>query len=420
MATVYWKGGAAPVAQVDSVLVGGTIEAGDLFTITIGDKTLSVAAPDTSAANTATAIAAAWNALDSGDWPEFAEITAAGDATFLMLTADEPGVPFTVAVATTEANGAAADAQTFVRSADTACSGPNHWDTAANWSGGALPANTNDVVIENSDVDILYGLDQSALTFASLAVKQSYSGKIGLPRRNAGGYFEYRDQSLKCGATLVNIGDGDGQGSGRIKINTGTVAATITVFNAGTPTEYNDGIPAVLLQGSHAANALVVIKGDVGSAFFAAETAQYASIKTAYKDSPAGDVKLRCGSGVTHGTITQAGGVVEINSNATTVSQTEETATLWLKGAAAVTTLTAEGLVKSHSTGTIGTATIRGVFDKRGTMTAQTITNLTVTAGAEYHDPASLMTLTNGMILSQARPEEITLDIAAGKTLTIA
>lgn len=418
MATVYWKGGAAPVAQVDTLTVGGTVEAGDLFTLALGDKTLSVAAADTSAANTAAAIAAAWNALDTTDWPEFAEITAAattGGA--LTLTADEPGVPFTVVVATTESNGAAADDQTFARAASVACSGPNHWDTAANWSGGAIPANTNDVVIENSDVDILYGLDQSALTFASLTIKQSYTGKLGLPRRNAGGYFEYREQSLKCGATVVNIGDGDGQGSGRIKLHTGTVAGTFTILNAGTPAE--TGIPAVLLQGSHANSALVVLKGDVGSAFFAAETAQYASVKTSYRDSPAGDVHLRCGSGVTHGTITQAGGTIEIESNATTISQTEETATLWLKGAAAVTTLTAEGLVKSHSTGTITTATIRGVLDKRGTMTAQTITNLTVTAGAEYHDPAGLLTLTNNMILSQCRPSEIVLDIAAGKTLAI-
>ncbi len=138
--TRVWKGDAAAVAQVTTLTVGGTIEAGDLFKVTIGDKTLTVAAANTTAADVADQIVAAWNALTATTHPEFAEITAAeGSGGTLTLTADTAGKPFTVTPTTTEANGGAADDQTFTQAATTASSGPNHWDTAANWSGGAVP-----------------------------------------------------------------------------------------------------------------------------------------------------------------------------------------------------------------------------------------------------------------------------------------
>ena len=41
MATVRWLGNAAAVAQVDTATVGGTIEADDLFKLTINGKTFT-------------------------------------------------------------------------------------------------------------------------------------------------------------------------------------------------------------------------------------------------------------------------------------------------------------------------------------------------------------------------------------------
>src|SRR6185295_12509087 len=111
MASTTWRGDAPAVAQVDTLTVGGTIEATDIFKMTINGKTLSVTAGSTVAATVATTIATAWNASTI---PEFAEITAAATSGgALTLTADTPGKPFVCTVSTTEANGDPADAQTF-------------------------------------------------------------------------------------------------------------------------------------------------------------------------------------------------------------------------------------------------------------------------------------------------------------------
>src|SRR5688500_1453229 len=56
-------GNALAVAQVDTLTIGGTIEVGDRFRVTINGKTFVHSAGTTVAATEATALAAAWNAL---------------------------------------------------------------------------------------------------------------------------------------------------------------------------------------------------------------------------------------------------------------------------------------------------------------------------------------------------------------------
>ncbi len=126
MATKIWRGDSPAIAQVDTLAIGGTIEVGDKFTVTINGKSMTYIATSTTAATCATGFVTQWNALSSTAYPEFAEITAAEGVTgSLTLTADTAGKPFTISVATTESNGDAADAQTFTRTATTANSGPN-------------------------------------------------------------------------------------------------------------------------------------------------------------------------------------------------------------------------------------------------------------------------------------------------------
>jgi hypothetical protein len=154
MSTIRFKGNALAVAQVDTLTVGGTVEAGDRFVSTINTKALSVAATTTVLATTATDFYTAWEALDASLYPEYAEITADDSSATVTLTSNEEGVPFTVTVTTTESNGGAADAQTFVRTATTASSGPLHWDTAANWSAAAVPVTgVNEIQTLTIDAD---------------------------------------------------------------------------------------------------------------------------------------------------------------------------------------------------------------------------------------------------------------------------
>jgi len=240
MATTRWVGKAAATYHVVTVTVGGTIEAGDLFTLTMNGKSLSVSATNTSAATTAGLIVAAWNLLSSSLYPEFSRITAAADTADVVLTADDAGIPFTVTAATTEANGGTADDQTFSATTTTTATGPYHWDNAANWSGGAVPVNSDVVYVEGTSTPIRYGLAQSAVTLATLYIEADFTGSIGLPEINtssSAAYPEYRDRYLAIGATILRVGGGEGQGSPLLRIDTGSVQTALAVHRTGSSSE---------------------------------------------------------------------------------------------------------------------------------------------------------------------------------------
>lgn len=422
MSTRRWLGTAPPVAQVDTLTAGGTIEATDIFKMTINGKTLSVVAGSTVAATVATTIAAAWNALTAANgYPEFAEITAlATSGGALTLTADVKGKPFTCTVSSTETNGDAADAQTFGTASTVANSGPNDWSTATNWSGGAVPVDSDDVIIEDSAVDILYGLDQSSIQPTSLTIRRNYTGKIGLPNRNAGGYEEYREKYLKIGPTTLTVGVGDaGAGSSRIKIDAGTDQTAVTVHHTAAPVDSNSY--AFTFKGTHASNTLTVKSGSVGVAPYASETATLTALNVGYLNNVAGDSNVFLGSGCTLTTITQTGGNLVVQNNATTI--TMQGGTLSMRGAATITTLHInEGTVFDESTGTYTTVNVGagGVYDSSRLLSAKTITTANLRAGSGVRDPNAKVTFTNGLILTCSIGELKggTLDLGPNRTLT--
>ena len=356
-ATVVWKGDAAPIAQVTTCTVGGTIEANDNFTITIGSKSVTTVAGSTTAATVATNIVTAINALTATRYPEFASITwATTSGGAFTATGKTAGQPFTVTLTTTENGGGAADAQTFTQSATTAADGGAFWSTAANWSTGSVPVNSDDVIFQNSSNPCLYGIDQSAVALTSLTIDQSFTGTIGLPRVNTGGYTEYREQYLKIGATTITIGRGPGQGSGRIKINTGSVQTALNIINAGSPLEPD--VKSVVFRGTHASNAVVIGKGSLCVANFAGETSTLATLKQGYQSSVNGDTDVKLGSGVTlsSATVTKTGGTLEINSTCQTIINTAGETTI---NSGNQTTMTVTGgTVRYKSGGTCTTAAV--------------------------------------------------------------
>ena len=417
MATLTFTGDAQPVAQVTTCTVGGTIEATDVFTITIGNKSLDVIGGSTTAATVALAIVTAFTALDSTDYPEFAEITATDneDGT-ITLTANTAGVPFVVTLTSTETGGGAADNQTFVQAATTANSGPNCWDAAENWSSGAIPVDdTDEVVLENSSVDILYGLAQSAVDLVSLTIKQNYTGNVGLPKWNAGGYYEYRDDYLAVGSAILTIGEGDGQGSGRIKIDTGADIAVITVLNTGTSAE--TGVKTFIWKGTGATNTMLVTKGSVDVARFAGEAATLSVLQIGYQTNQAGDVDIRIGSGVTLTIVSKTGGTAELSCGSTTFTHNGGEATL-IDGA--ITTLTVEGgTIYDCTNDTIGTVTVGsdGIVDCSRSMKAHTHTTVVMYKAATYLDPFKVVTHTNDIDLIHCGINDVTLDL--GEHITI-
>src|SRR5260370_23620786 len=259
MSTIRWRGDAPTVAQVQTMTIG-TNDVATTYKVTINGKTVSVPGNAGGASSTAADLA---NALKGAAVPQdFNEIAWTVATTIVTGTAAKPGKPFTLSVAASGGTG------TISTTVATASSGPNDAGASANWSIGSLPATGDDIVFDTGASDVLYGLDQHAVTPNSISVLSWFTGKIGLAAVNADNaaatYFEYRPQYLQYGTTGVGgtVTVTVSGGGGRIKLDQGSAPAIWNVANSAQRLEA--GIPAVLLKGTNAANALNVNKGDVG------------------------------------------------------------------------------------------------------------------------------------------------------------
>lgn len=363
MATVVWRSNPRIRAEVRDYLFAGTWEATDIITLTMGAVTVSVTAGSTVIATVVATVFAAWNALATADYPSFAKITASASGDNLRLTMDSTyaGEPIKCTVATTETGGGAADAQTIdgaatsTGTASTANRGPYDWNTPENWSTGIVPVATDTVIFDGGSLEpVYYGLDQNGIALTALTILASYSGTapsglaagIGLPKVNEDvsnyTYAEHQPDYLAIRPGTLRIGDGPGSGCGRLKIDYGSAAAaTIVVRNTGTSRE-EDGVPCLLLKGSHASSAVTIEAGDVGVAFHAGETS----------DLTGG---LTIGRSGLLGTVT-ATPQVYLGSGCTIVTANVDSGTVW--GQAAVTTLNLRGGIYHHAQGAITTVSM--------------------------------------------------------------
>jgi hypothetical protein len=419
MATVRWIGNALPVQQVTTITIAGTWATGDIATVTMNGKDISITI-GTDATTTAVALAlqeaiSGTDQTGTGDHtfsvtngqtiPEFREVTATVASAVLTLTADTlVGKPFTV---TTSETTASTDGVVGTPSTTTAATGPHHFDNADNWSTGSVPVDADDIWFDSGSVSCLYALSQSSVTPSSINVTMGFTGSIGLPETNTDtsgySYREYRDTYLALGESgdatniSVNIGNGPGQGSGRIKIANGTSQATVNVRSTGQASE--TGVPAFLWKGTAATNVFNITKGDAGIGFFADDAATVATLRVGYQTNQLGDSSVACGEGVTLTTVNVTGGelitrsaVTTANVNGGELTHAEGTlGTLNLDG----------GQCIYRSDGTMTTANVGsgGVLDFRQDMRARTVTNCNLYDGSSYYDPNGTVTHTNGIDL---------------------
>ena len=376
MSTNRWRGDAPLVAQIQTITVG-TNDVATTYKVTINGKTISVPGDAGGANSTAADLA---NALKTATVPqEFAEIAWSVAANVVTGTAAKPGKPFTLAVSASGGSGTISTAVT------TTSSGPNDAGIAANWSTGSLPATGDDIVFDIGASDVLYGLDQHAVTPNSITILPGFTGKIGLPAVNSDNasatYFEYRPQYLQYGTTGVGgtVNATISGGAGRIKLDQGSAPATWNVTNSAQRLEA--GIPSVLLKGTNAANALNVNKGDVGVAFFGGETATLASVNVGYETNPAGDSTVWLGAAVTlaNATLVQTGGNLTINSATSgTATITQYDGNLTLQSGAQTGLAVLGGTCVYNSTGTLAGAPViagSGTLDFSQDLRTKTVTN---------------------------------------------
>lgn len=247
----------------------------------------------------------------------------------------------------------------LTQSTTTASEGPNDWSIAANWNTNMVPVTGDTVYISDTDTSILYGLDQSAVTLAALHIEQTFTGFIGLPRTNSdgtGSYTEYRDQYLKIGATLLDIGDKEGNGSDRIKIDLGSVQGTVLITDSGSGEDENT--PAILLLGTHGSNVIDINRGSVGIAFYPTEVSTFPTIRQAFFDDATSDTTVYLGDGVTLTDIIKTGGTLDINS--ATTSFTQDAGETTIHAGAHASLNVNDGVLNYNSTGTLTAASLAG------------------------------------------------------------
>ncbi len=377
MATVVWVGGAAPQAQVQLYTFSGTWTNVDAITITVGFKSYTFTTGSATIATFLATLVTNFGLLDATLYPELAELTAANpSASTFTLTAKSPGKSFGPAtISTTSAAGTIGGAASSTGSNSVPNAGPNDWSSTGNWSTGTVPVNGDTVIIDKNDQDILYGLNQSAVTLAELRFRSS-NATIGLSQTNndASAYAEYRDDYLRIGATILGIRSDQTQ---RVKINLGSVASTVNVEGSGSGLEPN--IRAVLLKGTSASNVFIISRGQVGLDYFGGEAFNATGgLTVGEKDGGVGDAQVFCGEGCTLATITKLSGQLVLNS-AIGTSLTQLAGVTVINGIGAVAQLTIRGgTVVYNTTGALGGNTIisgAGRLDFAQDPRSKTITN---------------------------------------------
>jgi hypothetical protein len=390
--TIRWRGDAPKVAQVTTVQITA-YDASTTYEITMNGKVVSTAGTGGTASTTAAALQVL---LAASTVPEFVEAVWTVDTDTITATARTAGVPFTFTSSVSGGTGTVGAATDT-----TANSGPNDIGLAANYSGGVLPATGDTLVFENSNVDFLYNIDAlAAVTLAACYQNASYTGKIGLPKTNPGGYAEYRPSYFQVGATALYVGRGTGSGSGRSKWDTGSVQTTIYLDGTGSSSE--TGLPAFQWKGTHASNALYATKGTFGACLFAGETATLAVLDVGYAASRAGDVDFQAGTGLTWTTAKQTGGKVALNSGGTTYTQTGGKATV---SAGNITSVNVRDDKNSNATfvyngaGTVSALKASGpvAIDWGQSQQACTVSAADLYGPVTWNDPNQRVTLSDGL-----------------------
>lgn len=435
MATRRWLGAALPVAQVETITIANTWAANDTATVTINGRDITMTVGTTATTTQiATELAAVLNSstsiLGTGysatergpNVAEFTEFSAVASGSTVVCTGVTKGKPFTMTTSESTAG-----LGTCTRATTTAATGPNHFDNADNWSGGAVPVDSDAIVFDSGNVSCKYGLSNAAVSPASITITMGYTGSIGLPLTNVDDaslpYPEYRTRYLTLGAVAdgvtntIRIGDGAGAGSPRIMLD--NVDAQVTGLIVNTAQPEIDGEQTVQWKSTHADSVWTVQKGSLGVAPLAGETATIATLNVGYRENVASDSIVFCGSGVTLTTINQSGGILTTNSNVTTMNQRDGT---WDHVAGTLGTLNLDGgTCLYRSTGTLSAAIVGsgGNLDFRQDMRARTVSACDLFEKSEIHDPFGTVTFSAGIDLNRCQPTDVVLDIPAHKRLTL-
>lgn len=404
MATIYRTSNAPSVTQISTITFSSIVST-NTYSIVINGKAVAYVALSSTAADLYTALMNAWN---SSPEPEHQELIASGGTTSVILTARAAGVPSSVT--------ATATTGTATVTATQAASGPNFWTGSANWS--ASPATGDTLVIQDTSVDILYGLTDTN-NYAVIQAPATFTGKIGLAAINDRGYSEYRTKELTLGdgsaPIRVEIGSGSGQGSTRINVNVLSAVTTLMVYDSG---RASSGY-AINVSNPGTASTIAMYAGSLKVTATSSIT-----IASAVLSSSGSSSELYLGSTITTTLATLYGVQAELWGPVTTLNAFESTVAL-AYGSAAIATINvgSRATVDWRSTGGVTTRVnvgADGIFDASKAVNAFTVTNASCFSRGTIKDPMGRATWTNGIKVEGGRLSEVSLEVGFAKTISVA
>ena len=370
MGTKYWI--ASAIQQTDrwTGTVALTWATGDTATITINGKSLVITIGSlTTTSQVATTIVQAFNRTTFTDTTasmlpisggtsiaEFSNIIASisiSSSSLINFTSLDAGENTISMSSTTAGNG------TFTASHAISGTGPNYWDNVVNWDTGSIPVGTDTVIID-TPVSILYGsLDQSAITLTQLTFGENFSSAyVGLPKRNAAGYEEFRSSRLKVHATTVT----NDSFSARMRLDLGSAQTAFT----------QNGSSTLDWIGTHASN---VVTLNSGTCYLANQIGELATIATLNIS----EASVYCGTGLTVTNIVKTSGSLWLSSSSTSLSNIM--GSLNLLGGTHTLVTVAGGSVSSTKSSTITSLKMTGgSFESSRTAVAVTVNKLLGTA----------------------------------------
>ncbi len=393
MALVFWSGNGQNRSQVDTYTVTAAGVGGTL-TLTINAKSIIYTCVTGDTTTTAAAgLVALLTASDAP--PEFGEIDWSNSANVITATAATPGMPFTV----TKSDAGGATSTLTTTTANLSASDVNDPDNWLRAGVAAIPQNGDDVILQDSDIPLLYNLTAlAAVQFASFQRWQSFTGQVGLPTWNPSGYREYRPTYFQfIGGSLfttlaLTLGIGTGDGPSLERYDTQNQRVDILCQN-GAVVDWK-GIYYTSTDGTN-------IRLQGATLNVAMEPGQVAAFDDALVD---GGGTLNLGQGVTaDGTITANAGALNLYCAGSVVASNGSTVSVSSRGATHVV-MTARGgtTVAWLSNSTITTLTLESgsVLNKSQDPRTMTITNSNVQGDCQVLDPMSLITWTTATVVT--------------------
>ena len=426
--TTYWSPNQSAVAQIETYVFTAPSSVGNTYTATINGKTVTyTSVSGDTAATIATALFNLLNAQTSVP-PEINEITFTNPSDGTMTaTAKNPGTPFAnltingvsgqglvLSTGNGLANGIATTHTTANKSPSDVLD-PQNWlrvnlsDTPPS-STRAIPQSTDDVVLANSGVPLLWNLDRlAAVQFNTYQRYQSFTGTVGLPENNPGGYAEWRatyfkfvgpQGSVPSGGLVMTLGAGSGGGPTRERYDLGSQKTTLNILAAGSPAdEYG-----VRFLGVHTDNTFKVLGGvSLGIGMLPGEKSTLSS------STLDGGASLGIGPNVSwtaNSTLTMLGGLAILNAAPAILAMSNGAQAVITTDGLTWAAITAQGgcSITMLAGGTITTLTMSQgcVLDKGQDLSPLTITNSTIDGDTcQFIDTNNVITWTNATSVKQ-------------------